>query len=1017
MKLGKLFPAAVSGDQAERDVMGITSDSRQVKPGFVFVAVSGVKVDGVEFIGEAVSRGAIAILADAERPSIVPSNIIYVRVPDPRRILSLIAATLHGSQPRTIVAITGTAGKTSVADFVRQIYIALGHPAASIGTIGIVTPNGAAYGSLTTPDPVALHSTMNRLAQAGTTHLAIEASSHGLDQRRLDGVRISAAAFTNLGRDHLDYHATIQEYLAAKMRLFDTLMKPDQPVVINADGDYSADAIATAFARDLRIFSVGQGGLDLRLRKVKRENFNQALTLEYAGETFKVKLPLVGDFQAGNALVAAGLAIVTGCEPHATIAALEGLKGVKGRLEHVGSVNGAPVFVDYAHKPEALSHALAALQPFTKGRLIVVFGCGGDRDTGKRPIMGRIAADQANMVIVTDDNPRSEDPASIRAAILAAAPGAIEIGDRAEAIRFAIAQMGPKDCLVIAGKGHETGQIIGNETLPFSDQDVAIAAIAEVRQNVPETVSPKAEAEEILDLARFEKKELGSPVKTVSVVNASVANALVAKAKPADVPNLWAGEALAPILNSRIAGYIPDHIGGVSIDTRTLQAGDLFVAIKGDSLDGHDYVERAFDAGAFAAIVSEEQALRFSGKFADRGALYIVDDTLIAMQQMGIASRARNKGRILAVTGSVGKTSTKEALLHCLSRQGKTHASVASYNNHWGVPLTLARMPEATEFGIFEIGMSHAGEIVPLSGYVRPQVAMITTVEAVHIENFASIEGIADAKGEIFSGLEAGGVAILPRDNPHYKRLMGHAKRSKAQEIVSFGEHEKADVRLVKLALRPDMSTVEAIVHGQPITYKIGAPGRHMVMNSLGILAAVKALGGDIALAGLSLASFTPTVGRGARIQLTAGEGNITLLDESYNANPASMRAALDVLGRAELVKGGRRIAVLGDMLELGADSQSLHEGLQDAAIASGVDLIFACGPMTKHLFDRLPKSMRGKYAADSELLEPMILNAVQAGDVIMVKGSNGSRMGRIVKAFKTQFPEVAAEAAISDEG
>jgi MurE/MurF fusion protein len=962
MKLGQLFPAAAVGRSFDVEVAGVASDSRKVKAGYVFIAVPGTVADGMSFIPDAIKNGAIAIVGEGSIPTDIPSDIIYMKVPNARRILALIAAAIHSKQPETTVAITGTAGKTSVADFVRQIYISLGKQAASVGTIGIITSKGAAYGSLTTPDPVALHETLNRLASSGITHLAMEASSHGLDQSRLDGVRLSAAAFTNLGRDHLDYHATMEEYLAAKMRLFDTLMKTGQPVVINADGDRSADAITTAFARGLKIFSVGENGLDIKIVNIKRENFAQKLTLKYQNKTHKVILPLVGEFQAGNALVAAGLVIVTGCEAEAVFKALEQIKGVKGRLEHVGDVGNAPVFVDYAHKPEALQHALQAVRPFTKGKLIVVFGCGGDRDAGKRAIMGRIASDHADLVIVTDDNPRTEEPASIRASILAAAPKAIEIGDRLDAIKYAVNQLQAGDCLVIAGKGHEEGQIIGTQILPFSDQDVAMAAIAEASKNV----KPKA----VVKPVKFE-------------------------------PSLWTAQAIIDATGAVQADEQRKAINGVSIDTRTLQKGDLYVAIKGESLDGHDYVAKAFENGAAAALVSNDHMAQFKGR------VFGVPDTLRAMEKLGVAARERTDARIIAVTGSVGKTSTKEALLHILSEQGRTHASVLSYNNHWGVPLTLARMPQDTQFGIFEIGMSAAGEITPLSGFVRPHVAMITTVEPVHLAQFANVEAIADAKGEIFDGVETGGIAVLPRDNPHFERLYAHAKASKAGQIISFGEQESANARLVKVSLQPNGSMVEANINGKMIAYKLGAPGKHMVMNSLGILASVEALGGDLALSGLALASFTPAAGRGARVNLSIKNGAFALLDESYNANPASMRAAFDVLGRVETGKRGRRIAILGDMLELGVDSAPMHAALKEPLEASGIDLVLACGSLSKHLFDALKPSMRCFYAENSEGLEAGVLKIIRAGDVVMVKGSNGSKMGRVVAALKASYPEL----------
>ncbi|MFC7396785.1 UDP-N-acetylmuramoyl-L-alanyl-D-glutamate--2,6-diaminopimelate ligase [Chelatococcus sp. GCM10030263] len=470
--LGELLPGVFAGDEARRAIAGVTADSRAVGAGFLFVAVPGTKADGLAFAADAAARGAIAVVGESERPANLPATVAFARVDNARRLLALAAARIYPRQPGTIVAVTGTSGKSSVVDFARQIFAALGHPAASLGTIGVVKPDGATYGSLTTPDPVALHRTLDSLAGEEVTHLAMEASSHGLDQYRLDGVRLTAAGFTNLGRDHLDYHPTVEAYLQAKLRLFDTLLPDEAPAVVNADAAESDAVAAVAGARGLALFSVGRKGRDLVLEDVVRAGFDQRLTVRHAAGRQEVTLPLAGDFQAANALVAAGLVIAAGEEPSRVIAALAGLKGVKGRLERVAAFKGGLVFVDYAHKPDALAHALGALRPYASGRLMVVFGAGGDRDPGKRPIMGSVAAEMADVVIVTDDNPRSEDPAAIRAAILAAAPGAREIGDRRTAIRTALADLGAGDVLVIAGKGHETGQIVGTRTLPFSDHDV-----------------------------------------------------------------------------------------------------------------------------------------------------------------------------------------------------------------------------------------------------------------------------------------------------------------------------------------------------------------------------------------------------------------------------------------------------------------------------------------------------------------------------------------------------------------
>jgi UDP-N-acetylmuramoyl-L-alanyl-D-glutamate--2,6-diaminopimelate ligase len=459
-----------------RVVAGLCADSRKVKSGDIFFALAGAKEDGLAFVAQAVAKGASVIVAERAPPTL-PAHVGFIAVPDARAALAHAAARFYPRQPATIAAVTGTSGKTSVAAFTRQIWAMLGFEAASLGTIGIVSRKMNVYGSLTTPDPIALHQSLDELAAVGMTHLALEASSHGLDQKRLDGVRLAAGAFTNLSRDHLDYHATPEAYLAAKLRLFEELLEPGAPAVIDADSDVADKLVAAAQRRGLKVFTIGAKGEAIRLVSASREGFATRLNLQHAGRQWTVLLPLPGDFQISNALVAAGLCLATGGDADSVFAALATLEGAPGRLERVGERHGAPVFVDYAHKPDALDKALATLRPFVRGRLVVVFGCGGDRDAGKRPIMGQIAASGADVVIVTDDNPRSENPALIRAAILAAAPGAVEIGDRGEAIRSAIAMLGAGDALLIAGKGHETGQIVGDRTLPFSDHEAARAAL------------------------------------------------------------------------------------------------------------------------------------------------------------------------------------------------------------------------------------------------------------------------------------------------------------------------------------------------------------------------------------------------------------------------------------------------------------------------------------------------------------------------------------------------------------
>ncbi len=462
---------------------------------------------------------------------------------------------------------------------------------------------------------------------------------------------------------------------------------------------------------------------------------------------------------------------------------------------------------------------------------------------------------------------------------------------------------------------------------------------------------------------------------------------------------LWTVSAMAAAMRAEKSGALPESVSGISIDSRTVGNGDAFFALT-DARDGHDFVEAALQSGAGLAVIARAKR----AMFADDAPLLIVDDVLDALRDLARASRARTEAKIIAVTGSVGKTGTKEALRLALSADGETHASAASYNNHWGVPLSLARCPADVRYAVFEIGMNHAGEITPLVALVRPHVAIVTTVEPVHLEYFGSVEKIADAKAEIFTGLEPGGAAVINRDNNQYQRLAAAAKAAGVTNIVTFGEHAEAKARLVRQALKSDSSCVHADILGDDVTYKLGAPGRHLVMNSLAVLAAASLAGADLAHAALALSKLRAPVGRGARLTLTVSGGRALLIDESYNANPASMAAAIALLGQADIGPQGRRIAVLGDMLELGAEGERLHAAIAEAVAANKVDLVYCSGPLMHSLWQALPSGRRGGYAETAAQLEPAVLAAIRAGDAVMVKGSFGSKMGPIVKALERQF-------------
>jgi UDP-N-acetylmuramoyl-tripeptide--D-alanyl-D-alanine ligase len=469
---------------------------------------------------------------------------------------------------------------------------------------------------------------------------------------------------------------------------------------------------------------------------------------------------------------------------------------------------------------------------------------------------------------------------------------------------------------------------------------------------------------------------------------------------------LWTPDGLAAATGGRIEGEVEARLDGVSIDSRSLSPGDIFVAIRGERHDGHDFAAEALRAGAGVAVVSRpDAAMRAAGPL-----LVVAEDPLRGLENMGRAARARSGARIAAITGSVGKTSTKEMLRAALQASGSTHASAASFNNHWGVPLTLARLRREAAFGVFEIGMNHAGEIAPLVAMVRPHLAIVTAIAASHLGHFGSLDEIADAKAEIFSGVAPDGHAVINRDTPYFDRLVAAAHAAGIAHVESFGRDAQADARLERLVLHGACSCITASILGDEVIYRLGVPGEHMAVNSLAALAAAKLLGGDLARGALALAALEPAKGRGVRQRLAAPGGEILLIDESYNANPASMRAALALLAHAEPRRSGRRIAILGDMLELGAFGPELHGDLASAIDEAHVDLLYAAGPLMAHLWAKTEAFRRGAHAETSDGLHAAVLSGLRAGDVVMVKGSLGSRMGPLVEAIRAAFPPAPKE-------
>lgn len=904
-----------------------------VKAGDIFYAVKGVHKDGADFVPLAIEKGAKKIVADHRIDCSVPVEV----VPDVRRAFAMGCAADLPSQKIKKVAVTGTNGKTSTVYFVQQLMNLCGHKAVSLGTIGQDGCWGHINGHMTTLSPENLAKTLSELEEKGTEIVAMEASSHGLDQGRLCGHHLCGGAFTNLTRDHLDYHKTMENYLNAKAHLFNELMDDSGVAVLNADIPEYETLKKIALGRKQRVISYGKNADTLILKKQTPTADGQELIVSYQGQDYAVPLKIYGDFQAMNLLAATGLCMSLGESFEVLVQKMNELKAPAGRLELVGKLkNGAAVFVDYAHTPDGLEQVLKSLRKHTSARLVSLFGCGGDRDTGKRPQMGKIASTLSDDVFITDDNPRTEDPKKIRAAILEVCPKGHEELNRRSAIFNAINSLKVNDILVLAGKGHEDGQEIQGIQYPFND---------------------KLEAEIIL--------------KTMNEIS------------------LWRAAELQQALGVPVDKNL--NAWDVVFNSKEVKVGSLFVALTGGARDGHTFVKSALERGASVCLVSKDVPDVFPDK------LIKVPDTRLALDALARFSRMRSEAQVVGITGSSGKTTTKEMVASCLSAQGQTHATPANLNNDLGVAVTLANMPRSVQYAVIEMGISHVGEMEHLSDLVRPNVSIITGIAPAHQEFFKTLEMTATEKAHIMDFQDKNGTIILPTESPCAKQLFDAAHLENMRHIVRFGKSEEAEVRLESIYIPKQQMQVSASVFGEKVKYTLKFLGEHYALDSLAVLAAVDALGASMTQAITTLETLRPGAGRGEIQEINIQGKKITLIDDAYNANPASMAAGLKMLSLFE----GRKIAVLGDMLELGTESCARHLDLLDNLTQNGPNKVYAVGPQMKQVFDLLAKEQQGAWAETPEALFPVLTTNLNQGDVVWIKSSHGTGLYRLVEKLK----------------
>lgn len=962
------------------DITDLGSDSRKAGPGFLFIAVKGHAADGHDYIDQALEKGAAAVIAQ-ENPK---NREKVIQVPDSRKALAFLAANFYGnpSKDMTLIGITGTNGKTTITWMLESIFQAGGFSCGVVGTVNI-RYNGVVWENpVTTPDAVALQQSLAKMKAAGVTHVIMEVSSHGLDQHRVDGCEFKAGVFTNLTQDHLDYHARMDEYFQCKGRLFTDFIQPaNAPAVINIDNPYGK----TLF------HSLGKSGIPVgqdpesRIRAVDIHDdingLSGTLILEHARVPFRSSL--TGRFNLENILCAAGAAHALNVPRKAIREGLESCTRIPGRLEKVSNDILRHIFVDYAHTPDALKSVLVTLRARAPRRLISVFGCGGDRDRTKRPIMGKIACRHSDLAIVTSDNPRTEDPHAIvrdivrgirEEAVPEIHPDSLELKDpvngprgymvqvdRKKALQLAVMISRPGDVIVAAGKGHETYQITNEGTLHFDDR-------------------------EELDSACMDFQSLFLPLPW----------------SPADLEEALG---VAPAL----ATLSPDHrFSGIATDSRSMEPGQVFLALQGETFDAHQFIPDLIRQG-IRGIIARENSIRVSRireLAGDRGILvFQVPDTREALGVLARFQRLRTRVKVVGITGSNGKTTTRKITEEIFKRKFHTLATQGNFNNEIGVPLTLLRLSARHEWAVVEMGMNHAGEMSRLSSIARPDIAVVTNTAEVHLEGLKTPENVARAKAEIFEHTAKGSAAVIFGDDPRADILLDGAKRNPdISDILVFGSGDRADIRARSIETGDKGCRFRLDWDGKPRCLDLPSPAPFMVNNALAAIAAAKGAGIGFEDIRDGLSAFRPVSGRMNIICLPNG---IHLIDDAYNANPASMAQALKTLARQ--ARGKRSMAVLGDMLELGEASDALHYEIGKIVADLHISRLFLFGPRSRLICQG---ALKNGFAGDrifqgsKEEISQTLLAQMDREDWILVKGSRGMAMETVIACITDRIQD-----------
>ena len=908
-------------DKKNIKIKGISTNSKEVKKDHMFFAIQGKKINGEKYIDEAIKKGAVVIVC-SKKCKYRNSKVTVIKVLNIRYFLSEVSSNFYKLKPKNIILVTGTNGKTSVADLFYQILSLNNIPVASIGTLGIKFKNKIIKTNLTSPDTISIHKNLKIIKNNKIDNVIIEASSHGLDQNRLDHLKLKAGIFTNFSQDHLDYHKSMRLYLNAKLYLFKKILLKKSNII--SDESIKQFPILKKISKKRKLHLINISKIMDRINIIPKLTFNI--------------------FQKKNLSMAIAAAKLCGLDDKKIYSSLKEIKDIDGRLELVRIFpNNIKIFIDYAHTPDALSKVLQSLKSTYSQNVTLVFGCGGDRDYKKRPLMAKVANASCKKIYVTDDNPRNENPAKIRNEIFKKINfrKCFNIGDRAKAIKTAVLNAEPNEIILIAGKGHELQQVYKNKILSISDRQII--------------------------------QKLKVKIKILSKKNY----------------DFLINRKILKKLNKKI---MIKNFCGLKIDSREIKKNNLFVTIKGKKNDGTKFISNALKKGA-KYIVSSKTVNKYKKKIIK------VKNEINFLKKFASLKRNYSSAKIIAITGSAGKTSLKNLIKDLLQNFGDTHYSPKSYNNHFGVPISLSSLSINHKFGVFEVGMSKAGEIGELSKLIKPHVAIITNVGEAHIENFKNTKGIANAKGEIIDNIEKKGTIILNRDQKHFSYL---AKKAKLRniKIVSFGKNKKSDVHPIRILKNKQLIKLTIMVKNQPLYLETKNINIYNILSSLALL---KVLNLDLKKIRKNFKGFEPSTGRGRIHNVKRYNKHFKLIDESYNANPLSVKNAINNLNSIKKIKF-KKYLLLGDMLELGKKSEMYHKELSKVINSSDIDKVFVKGNKTLTTYKNINKNKRGNIFQHDEDVDFTLNNIIANNDYLMIKGSNATGLNNLSKKIIKGF-------------